>query len=146
MRFLALMDLEGAVVTMDALHSRSDTAEQITDQYGVLTVKANQPSLYHALKRLPWKHVPRDSRPDHSRGRRVTRTVQAVVAPAWIDFPGARQVVKIRRTRTTRTRTVVTADAMHTQARTAGWGTSRVVVSLHATSRSCEVRLTRLFM
>ena len=64
MRFLALVDLEGAVVTMDALHTRSDTAEQITDQHGVLTVKANQPSLYHALKRLPWKHVPRDSRPD----------------------------------------------------------------------------------
>ena len=41
MRFLALMDLEGAVVTMDALHTRSDTAEQITDQHGVLTVKAN---------------------------------------------------------------------------------------------------------
>ena len=131
MRFLALMDLEGAVVTMDALHSRSDTAEQITDQYGVLTVKANQPSLYHALKRLPWKHVPRDSRPDHSRGRRVTRTVQAVVAPAWIDFPGARQVVKIRRTRTTRTRTVVTADAHPGAYRRVGHQQSRGLSPCH---------------
>ena len=30
----------------------------------------------------------------------MRRTVQAVEAPAWIDFPGAAQVIRIRRTRT----------------------------------------------
>ena len=40
------------------------------------------------------------ARRDLSHGRRVTRTIQAVSVPAWIDFPGAQQVVKIRRTRT----------------------------------------------
>ena len=44
--------------------------------------------------------MPSISVPDGSHGRRVRRTVQAVEAPAWIDFPGAAQVIRIRRTRT----------------------------------------------
>ena len=34
----------------------------------------------------------------------MRRTVQAVEAPAWIDFPGAAQVIRIRRTRTVKGR------------------------------------------
>ena len=45
--------------------------------------------------------MPSISVPDGSHGRRVRRTVQAVEAPEWIDFPGAAQVVRIRRTTTT---------------------------------------------
>lgn len=99
---LGLMSLDGVVVTADAMHTQRDTAQQILDQGGdyLLTVKRNQPSLYRALKALPWRGVPPVSQRDPSRGRRVTRTIQAVVAPAWIGFPGAGQVIKIRRTRT----------------------------------------------
>ena len=99
---LGLMDLEGVVVTMDAMHAQRETAQQIIDEGGsyLVTVKLNQPTLHRALKQLPWKHIPSVSRRDLSHGRRVTRTIQAVSVPAWINFPGAQQVVKIRRVRT----------------------------------------------
>ena len=67
----------------------------------MLTVKNNQPSLKRALEKLPWKDVPAVSSVDTGHGRRVRRTVQAVEAPARVDFPGAAQVIRIRRTTTT---------------------------------------------
>ena len=99
---LAPLDLDGAVVTADAMHTQTGTAEWIRSRgaHYVLTVKNNQPGLKRALEKLPWKDVPSTSVPDGSHGRRVRRTVQAVEAPAWIDFPGAAQVIRIRRTRT----------------------------------------------
>ena len=99
---LAPLDLDGAVVTADAMHTQTGTAQWIISRgaHYVLTVKNNQPGLKRALKKLPWKDVPSTSVPDGSHGRRVRRTVQAVEAPAWIDFPGAAQVIRIRRTRT----------------------------------------------
>ena len=65
-----------------------------------MTVKDNQPGLHQMLKDLPWKDVPALSIPDGSHGRRVRRTLKAVQAPRWVDFPGAAQVIQIRRTRT----------------------------------------------
>ncbi|WP_233188383.1 ISAs1 family transposase [Actinomyces qiguomingii] len=38
---------------------------------------------------------------DASHGRRVRRTIKAVQAPHWVGFPGAAQVLQVRRTRTT---------------------------------------------
>ncbi len=100
-RLLGLMDLNRVVVTMDAMHTQTVTATQIIDQHGdyVLTVKANQPSLYRALKALPWRDIPATTAADMSHGRRVRRTTQAVTAPTSIEFPGAKQIVKVRRTR-----------------------------------------------
>ncbi len=99
---LATMDLAGVVVTADALHCQRETADFITDAGGhyVLTVKANQPGLRAALKNLPWSDVPGHRSHDLHHGRTVTRTVKAVEAPAWIDWPGAAQVLQVRRTRT----------------------------------------------
>jgi len=96
---LAGLDLTAVVVTADALHCQRETAAFITDAGGdfVLTVKANQPGLRSALKQLPWSDVPGHSSRDRHHGRSVTRTVKAVEAPAWVDWPAARQV---RRTRT----------------------------------------------
>ena len=31
-------------------------------------------------------------------GRRVTRTIKVVAAPAWVNFPGAAQIAQVRRT------------------------------------------------
>lgn len=83
-RLLGLMDLNGMVVKMDAMHTQTATAAQVIDQHGdyALTVKANQPRLYRALKALPWRDVPAVSTVDLSHGRRVRRTTQAVTAPA----------------------------------------------------------------
>ena len=99
---LAPMDLDGAVVTADAMHTQKGTAEWIRSRsaHYLLTVKDNQPGLKRELGALPWKDVPAVSSVDTGHGRRVRRTVQAVEAPAWIDFPGAAQVIRIRRTRT----------------------------------------------
>lgn len=103
---LAYFDLTGAVVTVDAMHTQTDTAEAITAAGGdyVFTVKGNTPTLHRALKALPWKDMPEHSVTDTGRGRRVTRTIKVAAAPAWIGFPGARQVAQVRRTVTTKGR------------------------------------------
>lgn len=97
---LATFDLAGVVVTVDALHTQTDTAELIVEAGGdyVFTVKGNQPTLYAACRALPWREVPacRVTRQGH--GRRVTRTIKVVQAPAWIEFPRAAQVAQVRRT------------------------------------------------
>ena len=99
---LAPLDLDGALITADAMHTQRGTAQWIISRgaHYLLTVKDNQPGLKRELEKLPWKDVPSTSVPDGSHGRRVRRTIKAVEAPAWIDFPGAAQVIRIRRTRT----------------------------------------------
>ena len=99
---LASFDLTDVVVTVDAMHTQTDTATAITDAGGdyVFTVKANQPSLYAACKKLPWRQVGAHSTTATGHGRRVRRTIKVVAAPAWITFTGAAQVAQIRRTST----------------------------------------------
>ena len=97
---LGQLDLDGAVVTLDAMHTQTDTAIAITGAGGdyVFTVKANMPTLHQNLKSLPWKDIPACTATTADRGRRVTRTIKAVDVPDWIDFPGAAQVAQLRRT------------------------------------------------
>ena len=99
---LAPMDLDGAVVTADAMHTQKGTAEWIRSRgaHYLLTVKDNQPGLKRELGALPWKDVPAVSSVDTGHGRRVRRTVKAVQAPKWVDFPGAAQILQVRRIRT----------------------------------------------
>jgi predicted transposase YbfD/YdcC len=96
------MDVTGSVITADAMHCQRDTAAHIIDRgaHYVLTVKDNQPTLRAACKALPWTDVPGVTATDVSHGRRVRRTVKAVQAPDWIDFPAAAQIIQLRRTRT----------------------------------------------
>ena len=77
------LDLDGVVVTADAMHTQVDTAQWIRDQGGhyVLTVKGNQKTLHRTLKALPWRKVPSVSSVDTGHGRRARRTVKAVQAP-----------------------------------------------------------------
>ena len=99
---LAGFDLTGVVVTVDAMHTQTDTATAIVEASGdyVFTVKANQPNLYAACKKLPWRDVTEHSTVAIGHGRRVRRTIKVVAAPAWITFAGAAQVAQIRRTTT----------------------------------------------
>ena len=108
-QLLQLLDLDGTVVTMDALHTQHDTADLVTGSGGdyVLTVKANQKSLYAQLKALPWASMPAVTRTDRGHGRRVTRTIKVVDVPAWVEFGGARQVAQLRRTVTRKGRRTV---------------------------------------
>lgn len=97
---LTCFDLTGVVVTVDAMHTQSDTATAITAAGGdyVFTVKKNQPSLHAACKALPWKEVPGHRVSSRGHGRRVTRTIKVVAAPAWVGFAGAAQIAQVRRT------------------------------------------------
>ena len=101
-RLLGLFDLTDTVVTVDAMHTQTDTARQITDAGGdyVFTVKANQPSLHAACKKLPWATVPAHASLTTSHGRRTRRTIKVVAAPTWITFAGAAQIAQVRRTTT----------------------------------------------
>ena len=103
-RDLASLDLTGVVVTVDAMHTQTDTATAITTAGGqyVFTVKGNTPTLHRQLKTLPWKDVPAHYATVTSHGRRATRTIKAITAPTWIGFAGAVQVAQIRRTVTTK--------------------------------------------
>ena len=97
---LGCFDLTGAVVTVDAMHTQIDTATAITSAGGdyLFTVKKNQPGLHQTCKDLPWKDVPSHRVTTTGHGRRVTRTIKVVAAPAWVDFPGAAQIAQVRRT------------------------------------------------
>ena len=96
----AFASLVGAVITIDALHTQSDTAQVIIGRQAdyVMTVKANMPTLYRQLKKLPWAQVPAVSSVTGDHGRRARRTIKAALAPAWIGFDGAAQVAQLRRT------------------------------------------------
>lgn len=50
-QLLELLELSGAVVTLDALHCQTATAQAIVDRDAtyILTVKGNQPTLYEEL-------------------------------------------------------------------------------------------------
>jgi hypothetical protein len=56
----AFADLAGAVITIDAMHKQHDTAQVILGRGAdyVMTVKANMPTLYRQLKKLPWARIP----------------------------------------------------------------------------------------
>ena len=96
----AFASLAGAVITIGALHTQSDTAQVILgrDADYVMTVKGNMPTLYRQLKELPWARIPATSSVSKGHGRRARRTIKVALAPAWIGFAGAAQVAQLRRT------------------------------------------------
>jgi predicted transposase YbfD/YdcC len=83
---LKLFDLTDVVVTVDAMHTQTDTAQQITTAGGdyVFTVKANQP-LLRDCKNLPWKDVPNHtttSRGHDHEDSSLTRQIEVDVSPS----------------------------------------------------------------
>ena len=97
---LGFIDINGAVVTLDAIHTHTDTAHAIRagGAHYVFTVKANNKHLYAQLKKVPWKHVPAHTTRDTGHGRKETRTIKTAQVPAWITFEDAAQVAQPRRT------------------------------------------------
>ena len=96
------LDLAGAVVTFDALHTvRANLgwlAGEKKAQY-IAVVKANQPLLHARLKALPWRQVPAgDLTRDAGHGRAGTRTLKTAHVKD-LDFPFACQAIKITRWR-----------------------------------------------
>jgi predicted transposase YbfD/YdcC len=94
------IDLNGKVVTADALHTVKATANHIHEHGGefVLPVKENRRTLFDALDRLPWGQVPiAHSATDKGHGRITTRTIQVLPAPEDLPFPHVSQVFLIER-------------------------------------------------
>jgi predicted transposase YbfD/YdcC len=103
-----------------------------------MTVKANMPTLYKQLKKLPWVAVPAVSAVSTDHGRRARRTIKAVLAPAWIGFEGAAQVAQLRRTVTKKGKKTVEVVYLITSDRDAGPVTLAAWVRSH---REIENRL-----
>lgn len=98
------LDLTGAVVTADALHTQREHARWLATRGAgyVFVVKRNQPRLYRQLTTLPWHQVPvLDRTRTEGHGRRDIRSLQAVtcLGALAIDFPHATQALRIRRRR-----------------------------------------------
>jgi predicted transposase YbfD/YdcC len=89
------LDLAGAVVTADALHTHPDAAEFLVagkQAHYLFTVKANQPTLLARCQRLPWHRVPvLDTSRDRGHGRIERRTLKAVTVHHF-GFPHTAQV------------------------------------------------------
>jgi predicted transposase YbfD/YdcC len=118
----AFAGLAGAVITIDAMHTQDDTAQAILARQAdyVMTVKANMPTLYKRLKKLPWAAIPAVSAVSTDHGRRARRTIKAALAPAWIEFTGAAQVAQVRRTVTKKGKRTVEVVYLITSDRDAG--------------------------
>ena len=62
-------------------------------------VKRNQPLLHAQIRALPWRQVPGSGRArERGHGRAETRTLKAAHV-SHLEFPGARQAIKITRWR-----------------------------------------------
>jgi predicted transposase YbfD/YdcC len=97
---LGQIDLNGKIVTADALHTVKATAEFICDHGGefVLPVKENRQALFDVLDALPWDQVPlAHTATDRGHGRVTTRTIQVMPAPEDLPFPHVSQALLIER-------------------------------------------------
>lgn len=94
--------LQGALVTADALHTVADHATYLRKRgaHYLIYVKGNRPILHEQLAALPWGEVPlaHVEGPTHAHGREERRLVK-VIAAGGLAFPGACQVVRIERHR-----------------------------------------------
>jgi DDE_Tnp_1-associated len=102
------LELTGAVVTADALHTHPGAAEFLVTRkqaHYLFVVKANQPTLLARCARLPWQHVPvLDRTRDRAHGRVELRTLKAVSVGGF-GFPHTAQVLQVtRKTRDLRSR------------------------------------------
>jgi hypothetical protein len=124
---LAGRDLQGIVITVDALLTQRTLAEQIISQHGhyLMVVKRNQAHLYEAIALLfdqpPWLpgekaalcQVARTVEKGH--GRLEQRQLES--SPAlndYLDWPGAQQVLRRQCTRTRLKTGQITTETTYT--------------------------------
>jgi len=106
---LALLSLQGAIVTIDAMHCQRATAAQIVEQKGdyVLALKANQESLHddvrHLVDESPSLPITTHTTVEKEHGRIETRTSVVSTELGWLQeqhqWPGLAALGKITRTR-----------------------------------------------
>ncbi len=94
------IDITGALVTADALHTQRGHVGYLTGRgaHYLLTVKANQPTLLAQLRALPWNDVPvAEATTDKAHGRHERRTLKLTAVTAGIGFPHAALALQITR-------------------------------------------------
>jgi predicted transposase YbfD/YdcC len=102
---LADKDLDGVLVTGDALHCQRKTCKMISAQQGhyLIAVRGNQPELQQAIDDVfttpptrTWDPVWDRWVEEHvySHGRLERRTLEVSAEVAWLDWPGAAQVLR----------------------------------------------------
>jgi predicted transposase YbfD/YdcC len=111
---LAMMAIEGAIVTIDAMGCQREIAEQILNQKAdyVLALKGNQGTLREDVEVFAAEQkansfkdtkVSRHQTVDGDHGRIETRTYTAIHDVAWLqerhDWPGLRGVIMVESTR-----------------------------------------------
>jgi predicted transposase YbfD/YdcC len=95
------LDLAGWVLTMDAGHTVRSHATFIAGEllaHFIMIAKGNQKGLFERLNALDWASVPvthKSAGTGH--GRKETRTIQVMDAPADLGFPHVAQVFLIER-------------------------------------------------
>jgi predicted transposase YbfD/YdcC len=95
------LDIAGAVITADALHTQRDHARfLVSDKKAryILVVKKNQPTLYAQVKNLPWRNIPAGCQQrDRGHGREEHRTLKAAAVTTGLAFPHAAQAIRVTR-------------------------------------------------
>src|SRR5262245_23061695 len=114
-QLLELLDLEGALVTIDALGCQKEIARQIraSNAHYVLAVQENQPTLYEDSRACFLRAIDTDfqgvrsqvleEKPQHGHGRRETRSYTVIYDPQglstrdeWVDLAAIVMVYRER--------------------------------------------------
>jgi predicted transposase YbfD/YdcC len=114
-KLLALLDLEGALVSIDAMGCQKEIAKQIRASNGhyALAVKENQPTLYADIQECFLRAMDTDflgvryevlqEKPEKGHGRQETRTYLTIYDPQglstidqWVDLKAIVMVVRQR--------------------------------------------------
>lgn len=101
---LDAIDLTGAVVTSDAMHTQREHAEYLGGRgaHYIVIVKGNQKKLRKQMKSLPWKQIPLQNRTaETGHGRGEIRRIK-VCTVAGLLFPCAAQAIELKRRRVNR--------------------------------------------
>jgi hypothetical protein len=116
------VDLDGAVVTADAVNAQRDTADYIAGPAedggrgsAYFLFKGNQPKLQRAVLNAIQEDCPRDpdhEELDHGHGRIIRRSIW-VTSAGGIDFPHVRQVARIRRDGYDASGTLISKEIAH---------------------------------
>ena len=97
------IDLTGALVTADAVHTQRDHARFLVEDkaaHYLFQVKANQPKLLEAIKAVPAENFsPEHEHTSRGHGRTERRYARVAKAPENLDFPHAAQVIVVCRER-----------------------------------------------
>ncbi|MFK0297405.1 ISAs1 family transposase, partial [Streptomyces sp. NPDC090442] len=103
---LAPLDLAGAIVTFDALHSVKANISWLVETkkaHYIAMIKTNQPTVHSQLAALPWRDIPvQHTASASAHGRRESRSIKTCAIEdrlGGIAFPHARLALRVHRRR-----------------------------------------------